>query len=391
MVGIQIYKMRYTITMIKALYLHVPFCKSICHYCDFNRSVYQKEIVDKWLEAIKRDIIKKDINTSLQTIYIGGGTPTALSLEQLEQLLILLKPYTSVVNEYTIESNLESITSEKLALLKRYGINRISLGVQSYNDTLLAYMNRKHTAKEIPKKIELVHKYIENISVDLIYGFQNQTIEIWKHTLQQVLRDPYIQHISMYSLTIEAGSIFYKRGIEVIENQKEAQMYEIGKELLEASGFHQYEIANYARQGKESLHNQVYWHYEDFYGIGVGASGKEEHQRYSITGSVNEYILNTYTLEKEELTRKDEIIEFIMMNFRLIKGFDIQRFERLFHLSFFKLFTNTITTIQEKGYVKSIHTYLTLNNQGILLLHDILVLFMEELDEREDFITQSCL
>lgn len=377
--------------MTKALYLHVPFCNTICHYCDFKRSVYQKEIVDQWLEAIKRDILKNDINSSLQTIYIGGGTPTALSSEQLEKLLELLEPYTGAVEEYTIESNLESITSEKLALLKRYGINRISLGVQSYDDTLLAYMNRKHTVEEIPEKMKLVHKYIENISVDLIYGFKEQTMEIWRETLQQVIQDPYIQHVSIYSLTIEPGSVFYQRGVDSIENQIEAEMYEIGKELLESGGFHQYEVANYAKENRESLHNQVYWHYEDFYGIGVGASGKEFHQRYAITGSVNDYILDTYSQEIEELTLKDEIVEFLMMNFRLIKGFDIKRFESLFQKSFTELFPNTIATIQDKGYVKSIDTYLTLNEQGILLLHDILVLFMEELDEREDISTQRSL
>ena len=387
--SIQISKIRYTNTMIKALYLHVPFCKTICHYCDFKRSVYQKEIVDKWLKAIERDLLRKNINPFLQTIYIGGGTPTALSNQQLEHLLMLLKPYTTGIEEYTIESNLESITIEKMALLQRYGVNRISLGVQSYDDTLLAYMNRNHMVVEIKEKIALVHKYIKNISVDLIYGFQAQTIEIWKTTLQQVIQDPYIQHVSIYSLTIEPGSIFHQKGIQTIENQIEARMYEVGKEILESAGFHQYEIANYAKTKKESLHNQIYWHYEDFYGIGVGASGKEHHQRYSIIGSVNDYILDNATQELEKLSIKDEIIEFLMMNFRLINGFDIQRFESLFQLTLFKTFPKTIKKIQAMGYVKSIDSCLQLNEQGFLLLHDILVLFMEELDERENITTQS--
>ncbi|MDF9823871.1 oxygen-independent coproporphyrinogen-3 oxidase [Breznakia sp. PF5-3] len=370
--------------MADALYLHVPFCETICYYCDFKRSLYQEKVVNDWLDALEHELDEKDINKSLKTIYIGGGTPTSLNMDQLERLLTRLEPYTEELEEFTIESNLESIDAEKLALLKRYKVNRISLGVQSFDDDLLVYMNRSHTVKDIKPTIELVANYINNISIDLMYGLFSQTYEVWEKTLTKVVEIEAVTHVSVYSLTIEENSVFYKQGVKQIENESEAKMYQMAIDYLTSHGFVQYEVANFAKPEFSSKHNQYYWRYDDFYGIGVGASGKENHKRYTNNFSIQAYIEGSGKPEIEELTNKDEMFEFIMMNVRLREGLSLKRFESLFHYSFEDLFTTLITKLIKKQAAVCGPTHFIITETGMMYLHDILVSFWEVLDERED-------
>lgn len=370
--------------MAEALYLHVPFCSAICYYCDFHRSLYNEAIVYDWLTAIADEIKAKQIQQNVKTIYIGGGTPSALTVSQLQQLFTLIEPYATQVEEFTIESNLESITEEKLILMQQYGVNRISLGVQSYDDDLLEYMNRKHRVVDIAPTIEMIAEYIPNISIDLIYGFASQTLAMWAATLEQAVCNPLLKHISVYSLTIETKSVFAKKGYETVSNEQEAKMYNLAIEQLEKHGFHQYEVANFAKAGYESKHNQYYWRYEDFYGIGVGASGKENNQRYSNDFTLSQYITREGVANVETLQRKDQMFEFIMMNLRLRKGLDIQRFDQLFNQSFTILFADLIMvlTTKQDAYIEA--GFFVVSKQGMFYLHDILILFMEVLDERND-------
>ncbi|MDH6368054.1 MULTISPECIES: radical SAM family heme chaperone HemW [unclassified Breznakia] len=366
--------------MINALYIHIPFCENICYYCDFKRSVYNQEVVDAFLSQLEKEMTARVQNKMLHTIYIGGGTPTCLHEAQLERLLHIVEPYTHTVAEYTMESNLESISKAKLELMQAHGVNRVSLGVQSYNDDLLMYMNRKHKAADIDSTIDTIASYIPNISIDLIYGFENQSKEIWLDSLEKATSNLNVKHISIYSLTIEDNSVFGKRGVKLIDSDLEADMYILGREYLKAHGFEHYEIANYARSGYESKHNQVYWAYEDFYGVGLGASGKDGHLRYAITGTMDAYINDGDTLFEEHLSDKDVLVEYLMMNLRTKTGIDKAKFKEIFHRSFDDLFDDVIERLVLYRRAIQSPTHFAMSEEGMLLLHTHLVQFMKVID-----------
>lgn len=365
------------------LYIHVPFCNSICNYCDFKRCIYTEKYSELWLENVIDDLKKSKLdNCSLKTIYLGGGTPTSLNIKQLEKLLDQINCYNFDNDfEYTIETNLENIDYSLIELLKKYGINRISLGVQSYDDDILKLINRKHSSKMISEKLQLlVDNGIENISIDLIYGFKEQSIDSWKKTLELASTDLRIKHISIYSLTIEPNSIFGKQNYEMVDNDIEAEMYEIGISILEKNGFNQYEVANFCREKYESKHNLSYWHYDDFKGIGVGASGKENHIRYNIVGSIQEYCKCGPKKEEILLTKNDEIIEFIMMNLRLREGLSIYKFNTVFSANFISLFDNLLDDLEKDDWIIMKNNHVIPTKKGLFFLHDLIIKFMEEIE-----------
>lgn len=327
---------------INHLYVHVPFCKTICHYCDFCHRVYHQNTVKQWLETIKKEIIDK-CKDQYKTIYIGGGTPTSLTNNELIQLLSMIKPYTNEVIEYTIEVNPDSLDLDKILILKEFGINRVSMGVQSSNDDLLKYINRKHTFKDAKDKIQLLKDNgIHNISIDLMYGLPNQDINILKETLTDFLSLD-IPHVSLYSLTIEENTVFSKQGIKQIDNDLEADMYELITDTLEKNGYTRYEVSNFSKKGYESLHNLGYWGYHDFLGISLGASSKIGNIRYTNTRNFNDYF-NDYNHYEEylELTYEDQKFENIMMSLRTIYGLDIYTFNLKYHCDILKDYPKAI-------------------------------------------------
>lgn len=365
--------------MIKSLYLHVPFCKSICYYCDFKRTLYNENMANMWLDTIAKEISQKNIQPRLDTIYIGGGTPTALSYSQLERLLEILKPYSTYTKEFTIESNIESLDDEKIALLKKYNVNRISLGVQSLQNTLLTSMNRKHTKEDVYAKIKQIYNGgIHNISIDLIYGFEEQTLSMWIEDLYEVTSWEEISHISLYSLTIEENSVFGKQNRKTQENEVEAQMYDMAIEILEKHGYAQYEVANFAKGGKYSMHNCAYWKYDDFYGIGVGASGKENGVRYDRTSSLKEYVEGKETIQYETLSIEDQMFENIMMSLRMRKGLDVNIFKSRYNIDIHTRYKDVIQNEIKKGNLIEENGFLKVSKQGMFYLHDVLVNFLED-------------
>ncbi|MBF1099746.1 MAG: radical SAM family heme chaperone HemW, partial [Solobacterium sp.] len=243
----------------KHLYLHVPFCRTICSYCDFCHVGYQETVANQWLDAIKTDIQNRHINENLRTIYIGGGTPTTLSSSQLDQLLCLLDPYAHMVQEYTIEINPETFDEDKAKMLQKHGVNRASIGFQTSDERLLQMMNRHHRLEDVAETMRLLRKYgIDNISLDLMYSLPTQTMESLKKSLQDAIAlEP--THLSLYSLTIEPNTVFAKKGYEHLEDDMEADMYEWICKMLPRYGFVQYEISNFAKAGMISQHNCAYW------------------------------------------------------------------------------------------------------------------------------------
>ncbi len=359
----------------KALYVHVPFCDHICAYCDFMRCGYYEPLAEKWLLAVKREIQEKKIE-ECKTVYIGGGTPSALSTSLLEQLLELLQPYLKKSDEASIEVNADSFSDEKLALCKRYGINRISMGAQTFQTDLLKIIDRKADYATVKDAIMRIHEHgIHDISLDLMYGLPSQTMKMWLDDLSKAASLP-ITHLSLYALTIEEHSRFGRVGIQPCDPDKEADFYEKAIAYLQKQGFEHYEISNFAKNGCYAKHNLMYWHYEDFYGIGCGASGKSDHMRYDNTRNLHTYLTKGACPNRYLLNRKDEMFETVMMGLRLRKGIHKQTFYQCFKSDIHDIYRDAIQKHIQLGNLQETANELRTTYQGMLILHDILIDFL---------------
>ncbi len=360
--------------MVQALYVHVPFCDEICSYCDFTRVKSHPVLIERYLFALSQELGELP-NHAMRTVYIGGGTPSALSIEQLETLLELLTPFTQGVEEYSIEVNPESLTEEKVILMTRYGINRVSMGVQTFNQLELKQLNRRHTIEDIKSSIVLLNDYgITNISIDLIYGLPSQTLASFVASLSEAVRLP-ITHLSLYSLIIEKNSAFGRMNLEPIDSELEEDMYFSAVELLKQHGFDHYEISAFSK-GHPSKHNLVYWHYEEFYGVGPGASAMVDHVRSTNTANLQKYAQGDRIGEVEKLSNEDEMFEFVMMGLRLTEGIELNRFKDRFKYDITDIFGTQIgEAIQKKQLVLSSNRLFTTEN-GAALLNDLLITFL---------------
>ena len=359
-------------TRIKHLYIHVPFCNSICSYCDFCHRVYDKKIVTKWLDTIQKEI-KDKCKDNYETIYIGGGTPTSLALDELDKLLSFIKPYADNVKEYTIEVNPESLDLDKILLFKKYGINRISMGVQSSNDELLKLMNRRHSFIDVREKIKLLKDNgLNNISIDLMYSLPNQTIDILNKTIDDFL-DLDIPHVSLYSLTVEENTLFGKKGYKPLDIDTEADMYELICRRLKENGYIHYEVSNFSKEAYESKHNIGYWKYDDFLGISMGSSSKVGNKRWTNTFKFEEYF-NDYNNKSEDidLNQDDQEFENIMMSLRMKDGLDIKEFNNKYNEDLITKYSKGISNFN----IEIIDNRLVCKNLEIL--NNVLLYFMIE-------------
>ncbi len=303
----------------KALYIHIPFCEHICSYCDFCRVFYNRELSERYLKELKREI--SSLPGSFSTLYVGGGTPSVLEKDQLEDLFSFLSPYIQKAEECTVEANPENLDEEKIAILKKYGVNRISLGVQSFDEELLKSLNRRHENRDVFRVIEQLRTAgIDNISVDLIYGLPAQTKESFLSGIRTMI-ELALPHVSFYALTIEEHSEFGRKGIEALDEEISDAMYFEAIRLLEEKGYRQYEISNFCLPGKQSRHNLVYWNYGDYEGCGLNAAGKVKNLRYTNTRNFVEYLKGNHREEVLELNEKDLAFEKLMMGLRLKEGF----------------------------------------------------------------------
>jgi oxygen-independent coproporphyrinogen-3 oxidase len=316
----------------KAVYIHIPFCKTICSYCDFCKVFYNKAWVKKYLESLKMEIDDIYMNEEVDSIYIGGGTPSILSKRELTYLFEIIKKLNiKDLKEFTFECNLNDINSELLDILVKNGVNRLSIGIESFNQEKLKYMGRSHTFKEAKEKIALCRsKGINNINVDFIYGFNFETIKMLKKDLKLLLKlKP--DHISTYSLMIEDNTLLKINNFEKIDEDMDAHMYKIICKMLKKKKYNHYEVSNFSQKGFESIHNLRYWHNKEYYGFGASASGYIDNIRYTNTKSLTKYLKGDYSGEKEILTKKDIMDNHLMLGFRLCKGINIQEFENLYN------------------------------------------------------------
>ncbi len=359
--------------MSNSLYVHIPFCGAICHYCDFVKFIYNKKWATKYLKELKSDLAFFHVPHNLTTIYIGGGTPTRLSYVELKAFLELLTPYATEVVEYTVEANIESITPKKLELLRSYGVNRLSIGVQTTNDERLVALNRQHTYAQIKRKIRLVKQSgFTNFSVDLIYGLPNQDINELKLDIKNILKlNP--PHISTYALEILPNTQAFIHNWPRVTSDESRLLYDEILQTLTTNGYERYEISNFAKPGMPSKHNLVYWHNKPFYAIGIGASGYRNGVRYKISGSLTKYLRGERKLDEDVIDETTYETEYLMLHLRLKAGFKLINYTKEFDCDFKKKYASQLATLKKNGLIRVTNSQVYCTDEG-LMLHDQVLL-----------------
>ena len=311
----------------RSVYIHIPFCKKICTYCDFPKQIYNKNWSLEYLEALSKEIEKYYEDDEVKSIYIGGGTPSVLDIEGLTILFKIIKVFKKNSDtEFTFEMNIDDVTEEKLLFLKANGVNRVSLGIQSFNKKNQEFLGRNHEKKDILEKITLIKRIgIDNINVDLMYALPNESILDLRRDLS-LFKKLDVPHISTYSLIIEDHTIIKIKGIKNISEDIDAKMYDVIRKNLSKNGYIHYEVSNFAKKGFESKHNLTYWDNNEYYGFGLGAAGYLNDLRYENTRSFQEYI--EYDFRKEEifLSKKDDMDNEIMLGLRKLDGINLKEF-----------------------------------------------------------------
>lgn len=354
--------------MIKSCYIHIPFCQSICSYCDFCKFYYNEKMVNEYLDSLKKEIDTYYKGEQLETLYIGGGTPSVLNLDELTKLLKTLKVFNKP-SEYTIECNIENITEDKLKIFKKYGINRISIGIQTFNEKHLKYLNRHHTLKSALETIRLVKKYFTNINVDLMYALPNQTLDELNKDIDIFLSLD-VPHISTYSLIIEPHTILYNHKEKNIDDELDYEMYKLICNRL--SNYEHYETSNFGII--KSKHNLTYWKNLEYYGFGMGASGYVDSIRYDNTRSLNEYLNGNYRKEEIYQTNKMKIENEFILGLRLIEGINIYNFKEKYNLDILDV-KNVKELITDKKLVLT-NDNLYIDPKFWYLANDILINFI---------------
>jgi len=376
--------------MTQAAYIHIPFCEHICHYCDFNKVFLKGQPVDEYLTALEEEIkitIETTPTKGLNSIFVGGGTPTALNVMQLERLCKIIQDHLPFNNglEYTFEANPGDLTADKLKVLFDSGVNRLSFGVQSFNDELLARIGRTHKAEDVFRSVEAAKKIgFHNISIDLIYSLPGQTLEDFNQTLDTSFSLE-TTHFSGYSLIIEPKTIFYqlhhKGMLQLPDEDDEAAMYETLMNQMEKHGYYQYEISNFSKKGFESRHNLTYWDNNYYYGFGAGAHSYINGVRRSNYGPLKKYMT---PIANNQLPIMDEIIlsekemweEEMFLGLRKIKGVSIDHFIGKFGNSPLVIFEDVINQLVNKDLIHVRGGFISLTKKGLFLGNEVFQAFL---------------
>jgi len=369
--------------MLTALYIHIPFCDKICTYCDFHKEIASLEKKKKYLYALIKEL-KSHHNeyNNISTIYIGGGTPSSLSIDLLKQLF---KAIDSIINvskltEYTIETNPNDITIELAQLFKLHGITRVSIGVQTFNDSHLKFLGRTHTRNDVVMAINnLISSGIDNINIDMMFSLVNQTIKELEDDIKQVTILP-IKHISYYSLILEEKTKLYylynQKKISMNDEDIEAIMYNKVIDSLSEFGFNQYEISNFSKPGYESLHNLIYWKNKEYLGLGSGSHSLYKGKRFSNIRNVRKYtesIVNTgYSLKEEHVI--EPLREELIMGLRLIQGVNISEINSKYNINLLLLYPKINEYIDNK-LLKLKNNQLYFTRKGLMLGNIVFSIF----------------
>lgn len=357
-------------------YVHIPFCTQICYYCDFSKVFIKNQPVDSYLEHLLQEFHSYDIQ-KLRTLYIGGGTPTALSASQLKVLLDGLTKNLdlSMLEELTIEANPGDLDADKIAVLKNSAVNRVSLGVQTFDDKMLKKIGRSHTEKDIYENIDrLKLAGFDNISIDLIYALPGQTMDQVKDNVAKAIALD-IPHMSLYSLILENHTVFMNRmrrgKLPLPKEELEAEMFEYIIAELERAGFVHYEISNFSKQGFESRHNLMYWDNAEYYGIGAGASGYVDGVRYKNHGPIRHYLKaveeGSARINEEHLSQREQMEEEMFLGLRKKSGVSMVRFEEKFERSFQELYGDIVKDLIQQGLMQVDGDRVRMTKRGLFL------------------------
>lgn len=348
----------------RGLYIHIPFCNSLCKFCDFPKRINQNiELKKAYIKKIISDLQKLEDDLTFDTIYIGGGTPNSLSLELLEDLFInLLKLHLNANFEFTIECNFELITEEQAKLFQKYHVNRISMGIQTFNQKIGKYINRISDYNLCKEKIKILQNYgITNINGDFIFGLPYQKIEDVQSDIN-LIKTLDFKHVSYYSLILEDKSVLgheiKNKLINLDDPDLVADMYELIQKEFKTFDLNQYEISNFAKKGFEAKHNIIYWELDEYYGIGMSAASFHHNMRYANSKLINEY-LQDLNIVTEEVTDG----EFFWLGLRLTNGVSLEKYRQKYQIDPYEKYP--INVLISKGLVEVKNGYLKLTPYGL--------------------------
>ena len=363
----------------KALYIHIPFCKNICTYCDFKKFIYDQKRVDDYFQSLFFELEALKEN-KYQSIYIGGGTPSCIDKSNLSLFLKKVSELlTTNYKEFCIESNVEDLTDDFLSTIKECGINRLSIGVQTFNEKYIKYCNRHHNKQMAIENITRASKYINNISIDLIFAFKGQTIKDITSDINIATSLP-IKHISYYSLLIEPYTILWAKKEENVDDNIQAKLYRHIYRKLKEKGFNRYEISNFAKAKKyQSYHNKIYWHNEKYDAIGLASSGYNNNIRYTNNDNIIKYNNKEYFhIEETSLSKEDIMFDEIMLRLRLDEGLNINKFNKKFKVDFKEKYKEAIKFNLDNKLIIIRKDILKTTIKGSLLLNDVLSAFLQD-------------
>ncbi len=376
----------------RGMYIHIPFCHQICHYCDFNKVFFKNQPVDEYIESMGQELeIMRQEGISfkeVETVFLGGGTPTSLSEKQLERLLEIIHEYVDVssLKEFSTEANPDELTYEKLIVLKNGGVDRLSIGVQSFDADLLSKIGRTHSPDDAARVVGEARKAgFDNISIDLIYGLPGQTIAQWQDTLDKALSLD-LPHYSGYSLIVEPKTVFYnlmnKGKLPLPGEDIETEMFTMLIEQMESKGRKRYEISNFAVPGHESIHNLIYWENATYAGVGAGAHGYVDGVRYSNIGPITKYMEKTAAGERPVqqthiVTETEAMEEEMFLGLRKSNGVSVSLFQEKFGKTLEEVYGETLQLLIKDGLVERLDDAVKLTHRGVFRGNDVFQQFLK--------------
>lgn len=354
----------------KGLYVHIPFCKSICSYCNFCKMIYLEKYSYPYLISLKKELEKYSCYV-FDSIYIGGGTPTCLNENELQFLFDILKPYQSENCLITIETN-PDIDKNKIKLLKKNNVKRISIGIQTLNKKLLKLINRNNDFDKIQNLIfDLRKNNIDDINLDLIYGFNEQSIDDLEEDLVKFMKlKP--THISTYCLQIEENTLLGVNNYKELNQDEVSKQYNYIVDFLKKYGYDRYEVSNFSKKGFESKHNLIYWNNQEYGGVGLSASSYINGVRRTNTKNLNSYLSNKFDSYEEIVNKKDEEFYFIMLGLRKVEGINLLEYENIFKKDFMSEYDEKIDKLIKLDDIEIIDNFFKVKEDKLFILDYIL-------------------
>jgi oxygen-independent coproporphyrinogen-3 oxidase len=377
-------------TGVRAVYIHVPFCLHRCGYCDFALVANRDHLIPQYFIALKSelDLHRKTVDevVDVDTIFVGGGTPTHLTPVELNQLFALIYEHFRATSnaEITVEANPDGLDDERLQVLCDNGVNRLSLGVQSFDDTVLKTLERTHTAAQAIETVQQSQQWISNVSLDLIFGVPGQSLSSWQQTLEIATTLP-VKHVSTYGLTFETGTSFFRREqhgqLRRTPDELERQMFLDSIAKLTGSGFGHYEVSNFAQAKYECRHNMVYWNADEYFAFGPGAASYSQGVRRTNSRSVVQWLkalgqCHSAVEDSEELSNEEKAREAIMLALRMRRGLDVPAFEARFGLQFTEIGGPALQQHLEDGFLQRQADFVSLTIEGLLIADTIIADFL---------------